>query len=134
MESVSIIPDLKEEAAALQEQLVAWRRDFHEHPELGFQEVRTAGIVAEHLQDLGLEVSTGVGKTGVVALVEPDDLAPDAPTVNCGNNNTSNRTSINFIRGVIRKVLNGRCGDRIIWQCFWNFAIKVWDVWFLERN
>jgi amidohydrolase len=81
MESVSIIPDLKEEAAALQEQLVAWRRDFHEHPELGFQEVRTAGIVAEHLQDLGLEVSTGVGKTGVVALVEPDDLAPDAPTV-----------------------------------------------------
>lgn len=81
MESISIIPDLKEEAAALQEQLVAWRRDFHEHPELGFQEVRTAGIVAEHLQNLGLEMSTGVGKTGVVALVEPDNLPPDAPTV-----------------------------------------------------
>jgi amidohydrolase len=46
------------------------RRDFHLHPELGFQEVRTAGIVAKELQALGLEVSTGVGKTGVVALLE----------------------------------------------------------------
>jgi len=46
------------------------RRDFHLHPELGFQEVRTAGIVARELQSLGLEVSTGMGKTGVVALIE----------------------------------------------------------------
>lgn len=46
------------------------RKDFHRHPELGFQEVRTAGIVARELTDLGLEVSTGVGKTGVVAILE----------------------------------------------------------------
>jgi amidohydrolase len=46
------------------------RRDFHMHPELGFQEVRTAGIVTKELQKLGLEVTTGVGKTGVVALIE----------------------------------------------------------------
>ncbi len=46
------------------------RRDFHRHPELGFQEVRTAGIVARELQELGLEVTTGIGKTGVVALLE----------------------------------------------------------------
>ncbi len=46
------------------------RRDFHMHPELGFQEVRTAGIVAKELQKLGLEVTTGIGKTGVVALIE----------------------------------------------------------------
>jgi amidohydrolase len=46
------------------------RRDFHRHPELGFQEVRTAGIVAQELTELGLEVSTGVGKTGVVAILE----------------------------------------------------------------
>ena len=72
---------LKDDAAALMPQLVAWRRDFHQHPEMGFQEVRTAGIVAEHLRDLGLEVSTGIGKTGVVALVEADDAPPDAPTV-----------------------------------------------------
>ena len=46
------------------------RRDFHRHPELGFEEVRTAGVVARELTDLGLEVSTGVGKTGVVATFE----------------------------------------------------------------
>jgi amidohydrolase len=46
------------------------RRDFHRNPELGFQEVRTAGIVSRHLTDLGLEVSTGVGRTGVVAMLE----------------------------------------------------------------
>ncbi len=78
---MTIYDTLKTEAATLQDQLVAWRRDFHMHPELGFEEVRTAGIVADHLRDLGLEVSTGVGKTGVVALVEPDEIADDAPTV-----------------------------------------------------
>jgi amidohydrolase len=50
--------------------LVAWRRDFHQYPELGFQERRTAGLVAAHLRQLGLEVRTGIGRTGVVALVE----------------------------------------------------------------
>ncbi|MEZ4581750.1 MAG: hypothetical protein R3A10_08955 [Caldilineaceae bacterium] len=69
---MTLINTFKQEADAMTDQLVAWRRDFHMHPELGFQEVRTAGIVAEHLHDLGLEVSTGVGRTGVVALVEPD--------------------------------------------------------------
>lgn len=72
---------LKAEASALAPQLVTWRRDFHLHPEMGFQEVRTAGIVAEHLRNLGLEVSTGIGKTGVVALVEADGTPLDAPTV-----------------------------------------------------
>lgn len=72
---------LKAEADAMYDQLIAWRRDFHMHPELGFEEVRTAGIVAEHLHGLGLEVSTGIGKTGVVALVEGDNLPADAPTV-----------------------------------------------------
>jgi amidohydrolase len=46
------------------------RRDFHRHPELGFQEFRTAGIVAKELNNLGLEVTTGVAQTGVVALLE----------------------------------------------------------------
>jgi amidohydrolase len=72
---------LKAEAQALFAQLVVWRRDFHRYPELGFAEVRTAGIVADHLRALGLEVTTGVGKTGVVALIEPDELPPTAPTV-----------------------------------------------------
>ncbi|GAB4531660.1 MAG: amidohydrolase [Anaerolineales bacterium] len=54
------------------------RRDFHMHPELGFKEVRTAGIVARELRALGLEVSTGVAETGVVALLEG---AHPGPTV-----------------------------------------------------
>jgi amidohydrolase len=47
--------------------MIAWRRDFHMHPELGFQEIRTAVKVAELLEDWGYQVRTGVGKTGVVA-------------------------------------------------------------------
>lgn len=52
------------------------RRDFHRHPELGFQEVRTAGIVAQELNQLGLEVKTGVAQTGVVALLEGSQPGP----------------------------------------------------------
>jgi amidohydrolase len=58
------------EAAALADELIAIRRDLHAHPELGFQEFRTAGIVAERLGELGYEVMTGVGKTGVVGLLQ----------------------------------------------------------------
>jgi amidohydrolase len=78
---MSLLPIFQAEAERLQPQLVAWRRDFHQHPELGFQEVRTASVVADHLRGLGLEVTTGVGKTGVVAIVEGDSVALDAPTV-----------------------------------------------------
>src|SRR2546429_6627504 len=49
-------------------QLVATRRDLHQHPELGFEEQRTSGLVAERLERLGYAVRTGVGKTGVVGL------------------------------------------------------------------
>jgi amidohydrolase len=52
------------------------RRDFHQHPELGFQEVRTAGIVARELSALGLEVTTGIAETGVVALIEGERPGP----------------------------------------------------------
>ncbi len=57
---------------------MALRRDLHRHPELAFEEVRTAGIVAQRLASLGMEVQTGVGKTGVVAVLEGDH---DGPTV-----------------------------------------------------
>lgn len=49
--------------------VVAWRRDFHRHPELGFSETRSAAIIAAHLRSLGLEVRTGVGRTGVVGVL-----------------------------------------------------------------
>lgn len=55
--------------AEIEPQLLAWRRDLHEHPELGNREFRTAGIVAAHLRSLGLEVRTGVAHTGVVGLL-----------------------------------------------------------------
>ena len=56
-------------AAALEEQVIAWRRDIHQHPELGNREFRTAGIVADHLESLGLEVTTGIAHTGVVGIL-----------------------------------------------------------------
>jgi amidohydrolase len=49
--------------------VIALRRDLHMHPELGFEEVRTAGIVAERLRRLGYEVRTGIGQTGVVGIL-----------------------------------------------------------------
>ncbi len=58
-------------AHAIEARVIAWRRDFHEHPELGNREFRTAAIVAEHLRRLGLdEVRTEVAHTGVVGLLK----------------------------------------------------------------
>ena len=56
--------------------VIAWRRDIHEHPELGNQETRTAALVAEHLKKLGLEVQTGVGRTGVVGILRGGKPGP----------------------------------------------------------
>ena len=58
-----------DKARALGDTITAWRRDIHKHPELSFQEFRTARLVADTLRDMGLEVETGVGKTGVVARI-----------------------------------------------------------------
>lgn len=54
---------------AVMPDVVAWRRDLHANPELGFAETRTARVVADHLRSLGLEVRTGVGRTGVVGIL-----------------------------------------------------------------
>ncbi len=56
--------------AAIEPTLLMWRRDLHQHPELGNREFRTAGIVAEHLAELGFEVRTKVAHTGVVGLLK----------------------------------------------------------------
>jgi len=55
------------QAHAITEELIEWRRDFHMHPETGFDVHRTAGIVADELEKMGYRVRRGVGKTGVVA-------------------------------------------------------------------
>ena len=64
------MPDFLSEAQAIFDYTRDLRRDFHRYPELGFQEVRTAGIVAKELNALGLEVASGVAETGVVAMLE----------------------------------------------------------------
>ena len=52
------------------------RRDFHAHPEIGFQEFRTSGIVAEELRKLGIEITTGVAETGVIGIIEGNGPGP----------------------------------------------------------
>lgn len=61
---------LKDKVSSIREELVDLRRDFHQFPELALKENRTAGIIADYLKKLGMEVYTGVGKTGVVGLLE----------------------------------------------------------------
>jgi amidohydrolase len=57
-------------------QIVTWRRDFHQHPELGNREVRTAKVIADELRRLGYEVTTGVAHTGVVAVLRGGKPGP----------------------------------------------------------
>lgn len=63
-------------ADKIESKVIAWRRDFHEHPELGNNEFRTSAIIAKHLQSLGMEVKTGVAKTGVVGILKGGKAGP----------------------------------------------------------
>jgi amidohydrolase len=67
---------ISKKADALESKIIAWRRDFHEHPELGNHEVRTSAIIAKHLQSLGIEVKTGVATTGVVGILKGGKPGP----------------------------------------------------------
>lgn len=71
---------LKQKAAtkadAIEKKIIDWRRDFHEHPELGNQEFRSAEIIAKHLKSLGIDVKTGVAKTGVVGILKGGKPGP----------------------------------------------------------
>ncbi len=65
----SLASEINARVAAVLPKVVSWRRDIHQHPELGFQETRTSQLVATHLRQLGMEVRTGVGRTGVVGVL-----------------------------------------------------------------
>jgi amidohydrolase len=78
---MSEVDRLKSDIDELVPDLIATRRDLHEHPELAFEEVRTSGIVAQRLQKLGLEVQTGVAKTGVVGFLRGGASKPGAKTI-----------------------------------------------------
>ena len=63
-------------ADQLEAKVIAWRRDFHQHPELSNREFKTAEKVAAHLRSLGLEVRTGIAKTGVVGILRGGQPGP----------------------------------------------------------
>ncbi|NHF60080.1 amidohydrolase [Flavobacteriaceae bacterium TP-CH-4] len=65
-------PDLSNDYSAIENKVIEWRRDIHQHPELGNREFKTAEKIAEHLTSLGIEVQTGVAHTGVVGLLKGD--------------------------------------------------------------
>ncbi len=68
--------DFLEQAKAIEDQIVDWRRDIHMHPELGFEETRTARKVADTLRGFGIEVEVGVGITGVVGRIGDPNEGP----------------------------------------------------------
>ncbi len=63
-------------AKGIEAKVIAWRRDFHEHPELSNREFKTAAKIAAHLKGLGIEVQTGVAHTGVVGLLKGGKPGP----------------------------------------------------------
>ncbi|HSP11492.1 MAG TPA: amidohydrolase [Salegentibacter sp.] len=65
-----IDPEIKIAAENLEEQVISWRRDFHQNPELSNREFETAEKIAAHLEKLGIETQTGVAKTGVVGILK----------------------------------------------------------------
>ncbi|WP_222537348.1 amidohydrolase [Pedobacter polysacchareus] len=69
-------PEVSKKALSITQKVIDWRRDLHEHPELGNQENRTAALVAKHLKSLGIEVQTGVAKTGVVGILKGGKPGP----------------------------------------------------------
>jgi len=68
--------NIRPEIEQLKDEIIATRRDIHQHPELGFQEKRTAALVAERLTSYDIEVQTGIGKTGVVGTLSGSQSGP----------------------------------------------------------
>jgi amidohydrolase len=68
--------ELDELAQKVEQKVIAWRRDFHQNPELSNREARTSKIVAEHLKSLGFEVQTGIAKYGVIGILKGGKSGP----------------------------------------------------------
>ena len=67
---------IDQKAQSLETKIIEWRRDFHQNPELGNREFKTAEKIANHLKSLGIEVQTGVAKTGVVGILKGGKPGP----------------------------------------------------------
>ncbi len=70
--SINILPEVEK----ISEKIIQTRRDIHQNPELGFQEFRTSALIAKRLEAIGLEVKTGVGKTGVTGTLTGGKKGP----------------------------------------------------------
>jgi amidohydrolase len=75
-QNAALSTEIQSRIAAIEPKIVAWRRDIHQHPELGNRETRTAKLVADHLKSLGIEVQTGVAHTGVVGILRGGKPGP----------------------------------------------------------
>jgi len=69
-QSNGIQNEIQTKVNGIEQKVIDWRRDFHQNPELGNREVRTAALVAKHLESLGMEVITNVGVTGVIGILK----------------------------------------------------------------
>lgn len=69
-------PELQTLIESVEGKVIEWRRDIHQHPELGNREFRTAALIADHLRSLGMEVQTGVAHTGVVGVLRGGQPGP----------------------------------------------------------
>ncbi len=74
--TIALKAKIAQKAQTLEAKVIAWRRDFHQNPELGNREFKTAEKIANHLKSLGIEVQTGVGKTGVVGVLKGGKPGP----------------------------------------------------------
>ena len=74
--STDLTEKINAEADRVEQKCITWRRDIHQHPELGNNEYRTAKLIADHLRSLGIEVKEGVGKTGVVGILRGSKSGP----------------------------------------------------------
>lgn len=70
------LKNVRLEIRALQPQLVEWRRQIHQKPELGFQEKITAEFISQKLQNWGIEHQVGIAQTGIVAIIKGEKSAP----------------------------------------------------------
>jgi amidohydrolase len=75
-QSTNLKVKITEKANSLESKVITWRRDFHQNPELGNREFKTAEKIAKHLRSLGIEVQTGVAKTGVVGILKGGKPGP----------------------------------------------------------
>ena len=76
IDSFAQVSKIDQKARSIEEKIVQWRRYFHQNPELGNREFKTAEKVADHLKQLGIEVKTGVAHTGVVGILKGGKAGP----------------------------------------------------------